>query len=675
MSAGPEDPPVPRDPARDLAEPRLDVRGSDDPDDGIDADAGGLDDDEFGEITDDEGADDEIEDFEDERVATAAVLAIGAAVLLLANLPYLAGLALAPDGFRFTGTVFVLEDVFSYFSKMRQGFEGAWGYLDRYTTEPHEPSLLFFFYIALGHVARWTGLSIPLLYHLARNVGGVLLLWGFDRVARTLALRGWARVAAFALASAGSGFGWLLHARGITDNPTDFWWTEHAFFHSLLIYPHFAFSTAGLLHAIAEMLAWGRARFTAGGEAIQLLTLVFARRGGADEPTRRAEAPPIPGALARLATWAFLVGWIHPRLLLALLLVSGVAMWEDLSGMYRSLHLRVSEDPMNAGATSRALRAIRAPARRWAIGIGVAFVAGALPAALILNSFRGDPIWERWAKTVTTSPPPWWYAEAMGIVLPLAFLGWRYLESEPMRSRRAFLGWWFVIVLLLPYLPVPSQRRLVQGAGAPMALLAGIWLAAVARELRRVRGRFASRSAVALVCLFASMTPLVYVASYARGLSLGRYPWYVSEERMAAFEWLRARIEPGDVVLASSETGKLLPAFAGATVVAGHWAETLDYRRRDAELRAFFGLRPAEGWESEHASLVPDREAFLDRHRVRWLLMTGFERPSRDAGSEPELGGGDAADPPAGYDPAAEPERWRLRRSEGGIEIYERRTE
>ena len=59
----------------------------------------------------------------------------------------------------------------SYLAKMRQGYDGVWAAQLPYAIEAHPGiPLLYLFYTLLGRVSRWTGLSLPLLYHTARVV-------------------------------------------------------------------------------------------------------------------------------------------------------------------------------------------------------------------------------------------------------------------------------------------------------------------------------------------------------------------------------------------------------------------------------------------------------------------------------------------------------------------------
>lgn len=224
----------------------------------------------------------------------APLLALAALlVLVAANLPYIAGWLFAPPGWRFSGMVGSVQDVASYYAKMRVGHDGRWLYVSAYTTEPHNAAFIYMYYVALGHAARLASLSIPVVYQLARAANALLLLaaahaflfrLGFSRLALWLAL---------ALIFTGGGVGWILRLPGVARVPPEFWFLEAYVFQSLVAYPHFTLSTALILLLLAEM------------------------RSNAKEPSQPA--------LARAAAASFLLGCVHPRAIVVPLMAGGAA--------------------------------------------------------------------------------------------------------------------------------------------------------------------------------------------------------------------------------------------------------------------------------------------------------------------------------------------------------------
>src|SRR5262245_31471747 len=146
---------------------------------------------------------------------TAALLAL--IVIALANLPYVLGYALAPQGTQFAGVLLNPDDSDSYLAKMQQGYEGRFTYRIPFTSDDHRAAFLGGFYLALGHLARLSGISIMAMWHAARILAGwalCLVVYGFLGIWLPDAER---RRLAFVLAICGSGFGWVLLLAGRSD--------------------------------------------------------------------------------------------------------------------------------------------------------------------------------------------------------------------------------------------------------------------------------------------------------------------------------------------------------------------------------------------------------------------------------------------------------------------------
>ena len=80
-----------------------------------------------------------------------------------------------------SGTTFPLvhnyaQDYYYYLHLMRQGWDGAWLATSRLTPEVFSPQFVNPFFLGLGHVSRIFSFSLPLMYTLARALGGVLIL-------------------------------------------------------------------------------------------------------------------------------------------------------------------------------------------------------------------------------------------------------------------------------------------------------------------------------------------------------------------------------------------------------------------------------------------------------------------------------------------------------------------
>lgn len=458
----------------------------------------------------------------------------GAALLMLASLPQTFGWLIAPEGRVYGGILKNNGDALSYLAKMREGWEGRWLYTDRYAVEPHPPALVYTFYLVLGHLARWTGLSLAAVYQLARVAAGGALLLAVGRLLRRLGLPGPAPVLAFLLVFTASGLGWLLSLAPGGSRPFEYWVVEAHAFPSMLNYPHFALATA-------------------------LLALAFAEFNDAKTTKQSAGI---------IALCSFLLAWVHPRLLLNLFAV---------------------------GATAGALAWLRErrPPAPCAIRLLAIAVGGGPPLAATFLSLRSDPFWRAVADPAMGSPPISEFLLGYGLLWPLALRG-AWIAWRARQPWTYLLIGWMIAGLYIVYLPFGSARRLIHGFNLPLAILAAwaIW----AEALPWLRARLGARRALAAVAglwLLLSLTTWTLLGQEINHLRRRSYPTFYPASLARAGEWLRVNAGRDEVVLGSLPTGALLPGMAGCRVVVGHWAETPQADAKSLDVKRFFDAATA----------------------------------------------------------------------------------
>ena len=530
--------------------------------------------------------------------------AVALVVVAASTLPYVAGtLAQTPD-LRFDGGVFDLEDYRSYLARMWQGYRGEWRFRSLFTPEPHEGAYFQPFHIVLGHLARLTGLGLPLTYQVARVVFGFLMLLAVYRfIARFVAPVRTRRVA-FLLAATSSGLGWLVEVIHPTPpggiSPIDFWLIDAYTFFSLFLVPHFCVAIALLLSLYGVLLRLAE------------------EAGGAPAPAARLR----DAAAVVLLSWG--LGLIHPyTLLLADLVPALYLAW-----------LLVAERRLHA---------------RLLVALGLMALAQVPLLWYDYRVFATSPVFGAWAaQNVTLSPPPLYYLLGYGVVAVLAGCGVRpALRSSP---RVPFLLLWIVVAFVLAYLPWGLQRRFVEGVHVALCVLAGYGLvdglmpvlsrplARVARLLRRGQRRLRWLAQVWIMVL-AAASNLYLVSGYTLAAAARHPAFFHTADELAAVEWLAAHSGWDETVLAAYETGNWIAGTVGHRVVLGHWAETVDCETKQAQVAAFYG-----------ADLTgAARRGLLDEWGVRYVYVGPRERalggfdPGAVAYLDPAFSRGDVA--------------------------------
>ncbi len=542
------------------------------------------------------------------------VILVAALATAVMQIPYVLGYAMARPGTEFTGNLINVED-FSYQAILLQGYNGAWQYHGQFTSEEHAPAFLYVFYLALGHVARFSGLSIIGIWHLSRVVAGFLLILAtFAFVSSFLKDRS-QRWIAFLLAVFGSGFDWALFPWEKFDMvggaPVDFRMPEAHLFFSALTYPHFAV-----------------------GIALLLLTFWFGLRALERGDPKFALGSGIANVLLVL---------IYPFLVFLVVAVLG-AYWLLLAWRARRI------------------------AGREVLLLGIAF---GLPAPLLVYYayvLQANPVYRAWnEQVVTLSPNPLHYVLAYGVMIVLGVLGWRSRwmarpsaeavaeelgTSEdvgnkspagspplgsagsatlPSESERGighvadqllgrgtseqfdFLFAWVVVVFILLYAPLNMQRRFVEGLQVPLSMLAAVGLMQVvmpwAQQTRlfqrlATRRRYTldgfARLAVVMFLLLMSAANLVVVVQLSFQSAVAQSSaFFRSASEIEAVDWLRDHAAQSDVTLAAYWTGAIIPARAGSAVFVGQRYETIHFEDKMNRVEQFFGSTVDDVWRRD----------------------------------------------------------------------------
>lgn len=502
---------------------------------------------------------------------------VGGAVLttaLVTSIPYLFGHLSAPPDRVFMGIVWNVPDNAQYLSWMR---ESAHGLLiqNRLTAEAGAPVYFNLLWWVLG---RLVALGLPLepalqgfrLVAIALFLGATYLgcAWALDdRRAR--------RVAFFTIAF-GGGLGWLLvvhkYATGRAEVifPLDLYVVEPNAFFAALTTPHQIFSAA-------------------------LIVGIFLLAYNATELGCRRRA------------------------LLAGVLALGL-------GLFHAYDLITVYGVLFAFALLRSLR--WGFAWRWWWPALAVFALSCLPPAYFVRLTATDPIWRQvlaqYGLAGVFTPDPFHLVVLMGLPLVGAVLAFNGLFTDE-DHRRLFLKTWFLVGLLLIYLPTDYQIKLLNGWQIPAVLLGTAalferalpWLATRSRGAWPLVGRLLQgRAALALLALAVLPTNTYLLAWRMVDLSRHQAPFYLRLDERESLRWLDQHTAPSDVVLSELTLGQYVPALAGARAFVAHWAQSVEYPAKQQAVARFFQADTPD----------QERQTLLARYGVRFVLYSAHER-------------------------------------------------
>ena len=481
-----------------------------------------------------------------------AALLFAAAVLVWSQLPVVWAWRAQYRGtyphLEFTGALHTYADeTGTYLGWIEQGREGRVLLIDRMTHEPHPRNYTNVLFAVLGWTARLTGVSTLAVFTLARPILGAVLLLLLYLLASRLFERPVERLVCFFFFVLSGGWEGLLELAGRHVSSLLWWSPEVSTVHSLMLFPHFLAALSAVVGTVLLMMsAWSEQQRTlrtrvgfALGAGTVLCVLTF---------FHPYDLIPLAGTLA-LAPLLF--AWVQGGTLARDLGLSGIAV------------------------------ALFAP-------------------ALLYNAwlFRHNPVLRSWDLQNPFPRPD----TLMGLVLPLGIafpLALLSLAALGRMPRPMLVLWaWLPAVLIGVHLPLRFQRKLLLGVQYPLAGLAAaglflVLLPSLTRGRRYAPLWMATLLALVLVPAQAATPYYLWRNEWVR-LRRHEYPCWFPAPLMAALRDLAGRPGPEAVVVASYKTGNFIPCTTGKRCVLGHYALTVDSKKREADLARFFTEDPAD---------------------------------------------------------------------------------
>jgi hypothetical protein len=392
------------------------------------------------------------------------------------------------------------------------------------------------FYIVLGHLSKWLGLTAEFTFQLARWLLGFTALYAIYSLMRQIFPDVfWARTA-FLLAALGSGAGWLQLIFNWTSSkvtPIDFWLIDDYVFFSLSVFPHFAFVTVAMSLALS-------------------LWLIFLKK-------------PRWTNIIWIGLIAVLIQFVNP----------------------------IAFATVDAGFVGAMLFTWWSTRRIHRTDAGALLMIAITQIPLLTYNFMvlsNDHFWSQFtAQNQTLSPPVDYYLWGFALFWPFAIVGTLTAFSKKLNGPGAAI-FWVVSALLLAYAPFYIQRRFLQNITIPLAILAtqGLIILFESGPTYRLGLKRWKESLVIMFIFLASLSSIqmgigqaIYIQSYPEN-------FFYSAALDNAILWLRDHAQYNDFVLASEVTSQVLAQKAGMRVYYGHEMETLDYETKKTNVLAFF---------------------------------------------------------------------------------------
>ncbi len=222
------------------------------------------------------------------------------------------------------------------------------------------------------------------------------------------------------------------------------------------------------------------------------------------------------------------------------------------------------------------------------------------------------------AQNQTPSPVLWDILLAFSPWMILVAAGAKslYFRRDSRIIRKLLV--WMVVGLLLTVVPFNLQRRFLFGLYIPIAVLGLVALPGFAERIN-----FSIRR-LGMICLMLSLITPLFLLTMTVFAPLNHNPLYFyRSDELEAIEWLSTQGVQPATVLASSETGMLIPSVKRVRVLYGHPFESIDAEESKQAVEKFFTGRMDEN----------EAKDLLFNNRINWILIGPRERQS----GEPQL--------------------------------------
>ena len=455
---------------------------------------------------------------------TKFFLVISLLVLSMVTLPYIFAARLDGGSHVFNGFLLNPIDGNSYLAKMYQGWEGEWRFRLPFTSDPGKGAFLFLFYLGLGHLSRVLNLPLIAVFHSTRLLASFLLLYSLWEFYGGILKTRQFRKLAFALASLGSGLGWLLVPFG--SFTADFWVAETYPFLSSYANPHFPLGLALLLCLVNP-----RKLQVQGWHKILTSALV-----------------------------AFALSIINPfGIVIALMVLIGIWLWAFL---------------------------LKAKPNQILTVILTVTIFGFPMVIYDYWVALSDPVFANWnAQNITPSPDLW---DLVISLSPALIFGiWGVITWKRSKSREeipmSLLVFWAVLGLISIYLPLDLQRRFMMGLYVPLAGLAAYGIEA----LSNLKPGW-SLVLNAGVLLFSIPTNLLILLAANGGIHSRNPQIFLTTSEIRTLMWISNNSDPDDLILASPDMGLFIPSYSGRRVLYGHPFETVLAEQEKAIVLDYF---------------------------------------------------------------------------------------
>lgn len=492
--------------------------------------------------------------------------------LLITFSPFVIIAVANPSNSQFMGVMHDHNNSAALLAHMQQGIDGRILTNFLYTSSPTTPTLIHPVYSSLGQLERIIGLPLNILFHIVRIFASLFMYLTIYHLGANIWVKVRTRRIFFTLASIGSGIGWFLLILVGSNTINSIAIVDILVPQAFPIYAgaaniHYPIAIACLALLVSNIVPILRPGETIVPSAENSGSIVFIT--------------------------SLVLSIIYPDALLPL----GIAYTLNvLINWYNKKEIAI---------------------REWQWGLWI--LVPALPVITYqFLTYSVNPSFALWLEQRTINAPNILLI-LLGVLVPFVIgipslvRAIRRFEADGDR----FMLLWLLSILVISQLPLPIKHYALLGILFPVGYFAtrsveDFWF-------EYIRRRYRTRIIVIFVPIMV-LSHLLWILAPIVPTLLGWQGFgnvFLEESYGTTLLFIEQEASAGDVILASPEVSLWIPAWTGARVVYGHYAETLNAHER---------LTEVETWYAESSADATVCTDLLAQHSVDYVILGSRER-------------------------------------------------
>jgi hypothetical protein len=194
-----------------------------------------------------------------------------------------------------------------------------------------------------------------------------------------------------------------------------------------------------------------------------------------------------------------------------------------------------------------------------------------------------------------------------------------------------FLLFWILCNIVLLYLPLPPQRRFIQGLQIPIIILGSMTLfyLLIPSFVRWVRRWKESMNEEKVLLIVAGVIFVLHLASPVWVLAVDSYAlanyrghvyhswnyYYIPQQIYQGLQYIKDADLQG-TILSNAEVGNWIPTLNGNRVYQGHSSQTLEREKKQKDWEQFLTREEGNG----------EKYGFLKKHNISYVIYINGER-------------------------------------------------